>query len=53
MLEVDRHTVQRRLRKVEEVLGRLLSDCHLKLEVALSLEEIGGLASLDEAISTP
>jgi hypothetical protein len=50
VLEVDRHTVQRRLRKVEESLGRLLSECHLKLEVALALEEIGGVASLDEGV---
>jgi hypothetical protein len=39
-LEVDRHTVQRRLRKVEEALGRLLPSCHAELEVALSLEEL-------------
>jgi len=39
-LAVDRHTVQRRLRKVEEALGRLLPDCHAELVVALSLEEV-------------
>jgi hypothetical protein len=39
-LTVDRHTVQRRLRKVEEALGRLLPDCHAELVVALSLEEL-------------
>jgi PucR C-terminal helix-turn-helix domain/GGDEF-like domain len=39
-LGVDRHTVQRRLRKVEETLGRLLPCCHAELEVALSLEEL-------------
>jgi hypothetical protein len=39
-LEVDRHTVQRRLRKVEEALGRLLHSCHAELEVALALEEL-------------
>ncbi|HXR30982.1 MAG TPA: helix-turn-helix domain-containing protein [Solirubrobacterales bacterium] len=39
-LEVDRHTVQRRLRKVEEALGRLLHSCHAELAVALSLEEL-------------
>jgi DNA-binding PucR family transcriptional regulator len=37
---VDRHTVQRRLRKVEEALGRLLHSCHAELEVALVLEEL-------------
>ncbi len=40
-LGVDRHTVQRRLRKVEEALGRLLHTCHAEVEVALSLEELG------------
>jgi hypothetical protein len=39
-LEIDRHTVQRRLRKVEEALGRLLPSCHAELEVALSLEDL-------------
>jgi polyhydroxyalkanoate synthesis regulator phasin len=39
---VDRHTVQRRLRKVEEALGRLLHSCHAEIEVALSLEELDG-----------
>ena len=39
-LAVDRHTVQRRLRRVEEALGRLLPDCHAELVVALSLEEV-------------
>jgi hypothetical protein len=39
-LAVDRHTVQRRLRKVEEALGRLLPECHAELVVALSLEEL-------------
>jgi hypothetical protein len=41
-LEIDRHTVQRHLRKVEEALGRLLPSCHAELEVALSLEELDG-----------
>jgi PucR C-terminal helix-turn-helix domain/GGDEF-like domain len=45
-LAVDRHTVQRRLRKVEEALGRLLPDCHAELVVALSLEELEGDAEL-------
>jgi hypothetical protein len=49
MLGVDRHTVQRRLRKVEEALGRLLNDCHLKLELALELEKVNGTRSPDDA----
>jgi hypothetical protein len=48
-LEIDRHTVQRHLRKVEEALGRLLPSCHAELEVALSLEELDG--SPDSAVS--
>ena len=39
-LEIDRHTVQRHLRKVEEALARLLPSCHAELEVALRLEEL-------------
>lgn len=39
-LQVDRHTVQRRLRKVEESLGRLLHSCHAELAVALLMEEL-------------
>lgn len=46
-LVVDRHTVQRRLRKVEEALGRLLPDCLAELMVALSLEELEAQASLE------
>jgi hypothetical protein len=46
-LGVDRHTVQRRLRKVEDALGRLLPSCHAELEVALSLEELAEPASLE------
>ncbi len=43
-LKVDRHTVQRRLRKVEEALDCLLHDCHAEIEVALSLEELDEVA---------
>ncbi|HEX6687985.1 MAG TPA: helix-turn-helix domain-containing protein [Solirubrobacterales bacterium] len=50
-LAVDRHTVQRRLRKVEEALGRLLPDCHTELVVALSLEELE--VDADPASSRP
>lgn len=46
-LAVDRHTVQRRLRKVEEALGRLLPNCHAELVVALGLEELESEASAD------
>jgi hypothetical protein len=41
-LGVDRHTVQRRLRKVEEALGCLLHARHAEIAVALLLEEFEG-----------
>jgi sugar diacid utilization regulator len=39
-LQVNRHTVRRRLHKIEEALGRLLHACRAELEVALRLEEL-------------
>jgi hypothetical protein len=44
-LGVDRHTVQRRLRKAEAALGRRIDSCHAELEVALKLEELGDAPS--------
>jgi hypothetical protein len=38
-LRVDRHTVQRRLQRIEERLARSIHDCRAELEVALRLEE--------------
>lgn len=52
-LGVDRHTVQRRLRKVEKALGRLLHACHAELEVALRVEELESVSdpvSVDDAV---
>jgi hypothetical protein len=46
-LKVDRHTVERRLQKIEEMLGRLLPTCQAELEVALRLHELGAVASAD------
>ncbi len=46
-LAVDRHTVQRRLRKAEEALGRLLPECHAELVVALDLEELEREAAIE------
>jgi hypothetical protein len=40
-LGVDRQTVRRRLRRVEELLGRNLDRCRVELEVALRVEERG------------
>ncbi len=51
-MEVDRHTVQRRLRKVEEALGRTLHACHAELQVALSLEELEAEPSLNAPVGT-
>jgi PucR C-terminal helix-turn-helix domain/GGDEF-like domain len=39
-LDVDRHTVHRRLRKVEEAIGVPLHGCHGELTVALELEQL-------------
>lgn len=52
-LAVDRHTVQRRLRKVEEALGRLLPDCHAELVVALSLDELDTEAPAEQGAIAP
>lgn len=51
-LAVDRHTVQRRLRKVEEALGRLLPDCHAELVVALGLDELEAAEPVGELAAT-
>jgi hypothetical protein len=40
-LHVDRHTVERRLHRIEERLDRCIHDCRPELEVALRLEEFG------------
>ena len=37
---VTRHTVQRRIRAVEETLGRPLYSCHAELHVALQIDEL-------------
>lgn len=44
-LGVARHTVESRIRKVEEQLGRLLPACMAEIEVALRLEELGCFVS--------
>lgn len=46
-LGIDRHTVQRRLRKVEDTLGRILPACHAELEVALGLDELEAAAATE------
>lgn len=40
ILKVDRHTVERRLQKIEDKLGRMLCTCQAELEVALRLHEL-------------
>ncbi len=47
MLEIDRHTVERRLRAIEAKLGRQLRSCHAELEVVLRLEELGVAADAE------
>jgi hypothetical protein len=52
-LNVDRHTVQRRLRIIEQQLGQRIDECHAELQVALRVEQAfarQGQATLD---STP
>jgi hypothetical protein len=51
-LRVDRHTVERRLRRIEERLGRSVHDCRAELGVALRLEELTQ-ASNDQEPETP
>jgi hypothetical protein len=41
VLNVNRHTVERRLHKIEASLGRSLHTCQAELEVALRLEALG------------
>jgi hypothetical protein len=43
-LGVARHTVENRLRAVEQALGRSLQTCLAELEVALRVDELGGVA---------
>jgi hypothetical protein len=44
VLKVDRGTVASRLRTIEQLLGRSIGSCAAEFEVALCLEEIGGLS---------
>jgi DNA-binding PucR family transcriptional regulator len=39
-LGVDRHTVQRRLRRIERILGRSLESCRTELDVALRVSQL-------------
>jgi DNA-binding PucR family transcriptional regulator len=41
LLGVDRQTVRRRLRRVEEEIGRRLDACRVEMEMALRVEEHG------------
>jgi PucR C-terminal helix-turn-helix domain len=41
-LDIDRHTVESRLRTAEELLGRTLLTCLPELDIALRLEELDG-----------
>lgn len=50
-LRVDRHTVGRRLRTIEQALGRLIPTCRAELEIALRLEELGDAVGVEHASS--
>jgi hypothetical protein len=39
-LGVDRHTIQRRLRRIEERIGRMLHTCYAEMEIALRLQQL-------------
>jgi PucR C-terminal helix-turn-helix domain/GGDEF-like domain len=39
-LDVDRHTIHRRLRKIEDRLGVYVDECHAELEIALRVESL-------------
>lgn len=45
-LEIDRHTVESRLRTAERLLGRTLHTCLPELDIALRLEELDGAARI-------
>jgi hypothetical protein len=45
-LKVDRHTVKRRLQRIEECLGRALLTCQAELELALRMEALGESAEV-------
>jgi PucR C-terminal helix-turn-helix domain/GGDEF-like domain len=51
-LNVARHTVENRLRAVEESLGRALHTCSAELEVALALEQLEGFTDEKIAVTT-
>jgi hypothetical protein len=40
VLKVNRHTVERRIRGVEDKLGQQINSCRAQLEIALSIEEL-------------
>jgi len=52
-LAVDRHTVERNLRTIEERLDRSLHICQSELEVALRLEDLGETARLSDDSQSP
>lgn len=47
-LNLDRSTVQRHLRKAEEVLGGVIYSCHVELRVALEIAELNEASSSAE-----
>ena len=51
-LGVDRHTVQRRLSKIERILGRPLDTCRAELDVSLRMDQLYGAESGTENINS-
>jgi DNA-binding PucR family transcriptional regulator len=47
-LDVNRHTVQRRLKKIEEAIGERLSARRAELDVVLRLERLTAKTAEDE-----
>lgn len=40
LLKIDRRTVERRIKLVEERLGRRLADCHAEIQIAMDVERL-------------
>jgi PucR C-terminal helix-turn-helix domain/GGDEF-like domain len=49
-LGVTRHTVQRRIRTIEQTIGQLLHTCHAELQVALQLDELKGVTNTRKSV---
>ena len=50
-LQVNRHTVERRIRGIEDKLGQQINSCRARLEVALAIEALQAREEFDRAQS--